>query len=294
MIDEFDDLRRNGLASNYRRALNLAETSCQAPTIVVRSATGRPCAIARLTANDWDSQVLGASCGNVDDIFVDAGGDNLPGTCGTLAIEIAEAADRRKMDLVSCRIEASNAILARAFEEIGFRVVDELAIYLRPLEPTAPAQPQPLPEDLDDCLVAAAAGMEYGRIHQDPRIPKDLARQFYLAAMRGHIESGSFVTTLGSGGRTVGVAIGVEDSGASAAAGRRVGYLWLIALRPEARGLGLGRKLLQKFFVEFASRIDLLEIGAQVKNIPANRLYLGQDCVLACHLLALHRWRDRQ
>lgn len=294
MSDEFDDLRRSGLSSNYRHALNLAATSCQPPTTVVRDAAGRPRGIARLSANDWDSQALGVVCGSVDDVFVAADDRTLAETCRALAAEVAGDADRRNMELLSFRLEASKTVMAQAFEGVGFRPVDELAIYLTSLEPAPPREPRPLPDDLDDCMVAAAAGMEYGRVLQDPRIDKDVARQFYLMAMRGHIASGAFVTTLAWEGRTVGVAIGVEDAGASAAAGRRVGYLALIALRPEARGKGLGRKLLQKFFAEFSSRAELLEIGTQVQNTAANRLYLGQNCVLACRTLALHRWRDRR
>ena len=59
----------------------------------------------------------------------------------------------------------------------------------------------------------------------------------------------------------------------SATKSRHKGLVWTVYIRPEARGQGLGRRLLEALLDHARSRVEEVRLGVSTTNHPAIRLY---------------------
>jgi ribosomal protein S18 acetylase RimI-like enzyme len=91
------------------------------------------------------------------------------------------------------------------------------------------------------------------------------------------------------GGRLAGIAIGTVEPEISCQIRRRFGYMWLILVHPDHRGRGVGKRLFNEFLGLSGRYLDLLEIGTQIANHPANSIYQGAGCAVMGHCLTFHR-----
>ena len=208
---------------------------------------------------------------------------------GYLIDNILHKTDESGYRLLTCRITAEDTFLAHALEERGFRLCDVLNIYVSELdvsELTVADEKDEAIKILDRCL----EDMSWGRVYQDPNIDHSLAKKFYRDSSAWILSQKCHVTIARVNGHSVGLAIGIIDQQISDNISRNFGALWLIAVDREYRGMGVGKKLLQDFSKEFSTQVDLLEIGTQVSNIPANRMYLKANYQPLTQALTFHRW----
>ena len=188
-----------------------------------------------------------------------------------------------------CRITASDPLLANALEEVGFRICDILNIYVAK-SVSANTEVLDHRSEASEILEHCIKGMKWGRIHQDPNIIPAMAHQFYLELTREILTQECHVTIVRSDGRAVGFAIGVPEIETSNFLNERFGVLWLIAIDPEFQGIGLGKKLFKEFLLNFSGLCDIVEIGTQSNNKPANEIYTQAGCQLVAQALTFHRW----
>lgn len=256
--------------------------------IVVRNADGAFVAAGRVVTLDWDSRFFGVGAGRLEGLFL---GD-APDASNQLVAALTEKSANRGIGFLTCRIRGDEPSLVRALEDTGFRLCDAMTYYTTELmvakNPATPVDRQRADAIVRRCL----AGLDMGRVFEDPKIDKDKARRFHAEASRHYLDSGAHVTILEDRGRDVGFAIGIDNEAVTRQSGRRYGHLWLIAVDPELRGRGFGERLFNAFLREFAPRCDVLEIGTQTDNVAANRLYRGAGCRELGQVLTFHRWSE--
>ena len=132
--------------------------------------------------------------------------------------------------------------------------------------------------------------MQFGRVLADFHIPKEKSYEFYLQVSKYYLARGASAFILHYEGIDAGVAIGFLDETISAYLRRKYGYLWFIGLLPEFKERKLGHELFALFCREFSRSCDWLEIGTQVHNYAATRVYEKGNCRVSSHLLTFHRW----
>lgn len=282
--------------ADYRRGLSPGvldvsslEPACDGDNVEALFKGGAVEAVGRLTPLDWDSDFFGTAAGRLEGLYFDAGAASPFALRSAMVKRLVEKADNRKIRFLNCRISAADTYLAQALEEQEFRLCDILNIYTVELSGGA-GQGSGSRDEALKILDRCIATMNFGRVHQDPMIEPSVATKFYRETTAWVLSKDCHVTIARKDGRSVGLAIGVVDGDMSRALGRRYGFLWLIAVMPEYGGRGIGGELLNAFMGEFSASCDLLEIGTQVSNVAANRLYQNTGCRLATQALTFHRW----
>ncbi|NVL90352.1 MAG: GNAT family N-acetyltransferase [Desulfobacterales bacterium] len=261
------------------------------------AAKGDIFATGRIVPLDWDSEFFGFSCARLEGLFFSGEGDPIYARERLMAALLEEEVARTAVFL-SCRVRADDLPLAQALEAAGFRLVDVMAVFMKKLDGLAHSRRHGIAlkyeaSNIIPLLEECIRGMRFGRMLADPNIPKEKAHEFYLQVSRYYLTQGAAAVVLQYDGANVGLAIGVPDETISGYLKRRYGYLWFIGLLSDFKGKRLGHELFSLFCREFACSCDILEIGTQVHNYPATRVYEKGACAVSNHLLTFHRWNKK-
>ncbi len=291
-----EDFFNSASSADYRNALAefgldmvALDTIAEDTNLTFCSDETRPNGIGKLTHLEWDSNFFSCKSARIESLYFRDNDPNAYQTRLKLIDDILRGANDNGYKFLSCRITAEDTLLAYALEENGFRICDILNIYVSESvagEPIGIDERDEAAEILDNCI----EGLIWGRVHQDPMIDPVLAKKFYRDTSAWILSQECHVTIARENGRGVGFAIGLIDRETTEIMGRRHGILWLIAVDPKFQGRGIGKNLLDNFKTEFSPQIDLLEIGTQVSNVAANRMYLRAGYRPLTQALTFHRW----
>ena len=253
-------------------------------------------ATGRIIPLEWDSIFFGFSCAKIDGMYFSQRASR-EDTRRRLLSEILGDEAAKDAILLSCRIRADDYPLTQELEAEGFRLVDVMTIFNKELNgPGVSKVGDTVLEESDSNIVPLLEecinGMHFGRMFSDPHITIEKAREFYLEVSKHYLSKEASTITVQYEGADAGLAIGVIDDGVSGYLKRRYGYLWFIGLLPEFKGRRLGHELFSLFCQEFSNSCDLLEIGTQIHNYPATRIYESGNCRISSHLLTFHRWNS--
>ena len=254
-------------------------------------------ATGRVVSLDWDSEFFSYPCARLEGLFFSQEADPVYARERLIAA-LLEVETARNAMFLTCRVRTDDLLLAQTLEAAGFRLADVMAIFTKTLQGLAPPRrsgvaPKHGISDIMPLLEKCVHGMDLGRMFADPWIPADKAREFYLQVSRYYLEQGALAVVLEHEGEKAGLAIGVPDETISGYLKRKYGYLWYIALAPEFKGKDLGRSLFSLFCEEFSKSCDILEVGTQVYNYPAVRLYERSGCKISGHLFTFHKWNKK-
>ena len=247
------------------------------------TAAGAPLSVRPLT---WDTAIFGKATGSVD---IGPGLADVPDPDALIARTVQESS----CELLFLRTDLQNQWLIPHFEAAGFSLVDVLNIYGIPTGSFNPG-----PGDWTACsriephggwLTTLAAGaFADGRFFQDPAIPPATARHAYRSLLAAIVQKPGAAILLAMDRSTpAGFVIGVPEEDCP-----QVCCLWLIAVDPAFRGLGVGSFLVTALAQAVRETHSFLEIGTQTGNIPANRLYQRLGCRQVAGLVTLHYHRS--
>lgn len=232
----------------------------------------------------WDSDVLGFPAARVE--LYAAGEYAAARTAAASLLEAArEGARAAGLQHLSARVDAADDAAVHALESAGYLNVDALV--------TFSAAPAALPPrralsgvefrrasaaDAAALGELAAGSFRDGRFHADPSIPPDRAREVYrrwaAACCDGSAADAVIAATID--GRAAGfVACRLTADPAVFLPGP-AGTIPLIAVDRSARGRGVGAGLVAHAGAWFAGEgAAVVEVGTQVRNVAAARLYEG-------------------
>lgn len=187
---------------------------------------------------------------------------------------------------LAARVPCDRPRLAQALEQAGFYWVDATVVLSRRLPADLPDPDPRIVEGKGDHLGSlqsiARGAFAQSRYHTDPFLPPE-GRSRLTDAWVANLLAGRGDLVLVEGQTTpVGFVACTFDPA------RRVAQIDLIAVAEEARGSGVGRRLVEAVCGRYASRADALEVGTQLANLGAIRLYEACGCRFARSALTFH------
>jgi SAM-dependent methyltransferase/ribosomal protein S18 acetylase RimI-like enzyme len=216
---------------------------------------------------------------------------------------VADIRAQSEAEFLAVRLSAAALDQVSAFEDAGFRLVDQLVV-LDPHPPGATLDPSRLPPPPDGITLGTAretdiravaplaeVGLRHGRFLADPHFSVADQTNWRRAVgdgLAGRAIAAGVAIGAWKDGRLVGIALGEEDPLASRAAGTPRGYLGVILVAPEARGLGLGDHLYHRFMDGARARWSWTEVSTQTGNGPALDLYGRWGARAVGGVLTLH------
>ncbi|HYK40848.1 MAG TPA: hypothetical protein VE007_00570 [Thermoanaerobaculia bacterium] len=140
----------------------------------------------------WDEEIFGFAVGD----YRPASRGELASRTGLLSEALANWSQARTVELVGCRVPASDTALTALLESVGFRMVElQLRATLAPLRSEAAAPPRISvrtadPSDRARILEIASSALRMGRYHADPRFPRAAADHRYRLWMQRALAEG--------------------------------------------------------------------------------------------------------
>ncbi|MEO8425615.1 MAG: GNAT family N-acetyltransferase [Verrucomicrobiota bacterium] len=252
----------------------------------------------------WDTNQLCIPVARLD--FLISTGDYL-NQCrihSALLKAVCDFCNRESIGYLSARIDASEISALHALEGFGFVTLDGILTFGMKLKKKAPANSaakvsiRPATQK-DNNVLAELARSSYlfDRFHTDPVILKVLADELFASWVRnscsGKVADSVIVAENGSG--VVGFVTCKLQHDSKNYLGTTIGNIVLVATVKEAQGQGIARALTQASLDWFSRQeVDIVEVGTQLRNIPAVRLYESSGFRLVKSSLSLRRfWKKR-
>ncbi len=238
-----------------------------------------------LTLLPWDSQQIGFAAARIDYLVADGGYPIQHATKRGLLKRVSNEALRRGVTHLSARVDSGDMSSLHVLEQSGFITVDSIltfSIDLKGIEPTEPPTTFNIrlaePADADKAAALAHDAYSNDRFHSDPVIVKGKADQLHATWIRNSCNgtAADAVLIAEEGEKLLGyVTCKVQRD--AAPVGPKVGTIVLVASAEEARGRGVGRAMTLASLEWFRQQgCDVVEVGTQLRNITASRLY--QNC----------------
>lgn len=200
------------------------------------------------------------------------------------------------LDLLIARTSANDLAAAHALEDAGFRLMDSILYFRRPLaDPSPPAADFVRLARLSDVdAVVAVAQMAFhdypGHYRSDPRLPRELADGIYPDWARRSLTDQPTVAD-----RVLVAEVDGEIAGFGALKFQgEVADGTLFGVAPAWRGRGVYRELLLAALD--AARVagcTVMEYSTQLTNIPAQRTITRLGFTLDHAVFTFHRWFEQ-
>ena len=244
---------------------------------------------------NWDSNILGVTCAKAEIVFIDKKRGN---TYGEPVKIIKAYCIKENISFISVRFPFDNFFLYNELEKHGFKTTDVLNTYLFIKNQSvininynadACAKKGSL-KNLNKVFDIAKNAFRYSRIYNDQNISQDRADEFYFKLTESIVKKNDYFTTVEVEDEIAGFCIGTIDKRIKKISKKKIGYLWLIAVAPEKKGLGYGKLLFSDFLKNFSEKVDYIEISTQINNFPANRLYSSFELKNVANIVTMHYW----
>jgi ribosomal protein S18 acetylase RimI-like enzyme len=210
--------------------------------------------------------------------------------------------ENEKLNLIYARVSADDIRTLQILEKKGFEIADISQVFTYKEK-----YPRVLSDDQDkvsfknyvpvedDNFIGnlASDSFKYGRFFSDTRISDNKAAILYKKMADSFLreDKNALVRIAEIDGIKAGFWIGVVDEVTSKILQSPYGYLCLIAIKPEYRGMGLGRVLINNCFNTFRGHVETIEICTQIQNIAALNLYIQAGCRVVASYVTMHYWR---
>jgi RimJ/RimL family protein N-acetyltransferase len=257
---------------------------------LVRSPNGVS-ALTSLTQLPWDSRHLGASAARLDYLLATGSYREQYQVKQVLLAAALKHAAKRKVQHIGVRVNASDLSSLHVLENAGFITVDAILTFVLHLSAESThnggsrAKPNGihlrLATGVDSELAAQLARQAYvyDRFHADPSIPSQRADELHAEWLRnscGGTAADAVVLAEDRSGLLGFVTCKLQPD-TKAHTGKLIGTIVLVATANRARGKGIGRAATLASLDWFRNQqTDIVEVGTQLRNIPATRLY--QNC----------------
>lgn len=247
-------------------------STTQTPTQPLRIET--PAGVAEWRTLQWDSEQFGIPAARLD--LLEASGSYVEARAqkrdvlASVLHECREAGIRH----LAARVDTGNFSTIHALEEAGFELIDSILTFQLSLNGNHASAPSGIrlfePRDLPEVLEIGRTAFVFDRFHADPALSQAVADRVN--------ESWTRNSCLGTAADAVIVA---EEEGRIASfvtcrtdGKAEHGIIVLVATAAWARGRGAARRASLAALHWFAEQgMETVEVGTQLRNIPAARLY---------------------
>ena len=258
-------------------------------------------ALAKLVHLDWDTHCFGFEVAKIANFF-----GNQTESKATLLEEVKAYARAEGVKLLTCRVAYDDFSSLHALEEVGFRIVDAMNIFLWDSQWSTPGG-QRNSVTPDGVMVSplekgdwnthqavreiAMSAFRHSRLDNDPRFSIVQVRTFYERLLNSFLEKQeSLILVARIDDTAAGFILGAEDIELSEHLAYSLGYLWLVAVDEAFAGRGVGQTLFDVFMQRFSRQVRFIEVGTQINNYPALNLYARNGLKLVSSLVTMHLW----
>jgi len=234
----------------------------------------------------WDSEQIGLPAARLDYLIAQGTYNEEFFIKENLVRSVLHFCSEKGFKHLSARVDASDLSSIHVLEKLGFITVDGILTFAAELSSNIPFTSR---EKIDKIVIRIAKLSDsekvaelaresfiYDRFHSDPAIPKELADELHANWLRNSCS-----------GKVADVVILAEDDQGILGfvtcklqkdtrkyLGKMVGTIVLIATAKRARRKGIGRALTLAALDWFRQQgSDIVEVGTQLRNVPASRLY---------------------
>lgn len=272
----------------------------------------------------WDSELLGFNAARIDVLAVSGGYTEARETASLLIASAVEECAASDVQHVVARIDASSLAHSHALAGNGFELIDGIqtfALKRTEARPSGAGSPQSLPPATKepprpaglwfkgappDTRIASAAdaGMiadiarssfVHDRFHNDVTVGTDAANRLHEAWARNSVSGeAADAVLLATTEDAVDAFVTVKlDLGSAAALGLRFATIPLVATGLVVRGKGAARRATDAALAWcWSQNADVVEVGTQISNVPATRLYQAAGFRTTAISLTYRKWID--
>lgn len=244
------------------------------------------CGFAALSMLPWDSEQLGVTAARLEYLIAKGSDTEQRQRKKALLACVLEQAEVLGVRHLSVRVDAADLSSLHVLERSGFVTMDGLLTFAFDLAQHTPAGTGhnfkirlATAADADAAALLAGTAYVHDRFHSDPFIPRERADRLHATWLRNSCQ-----------GRAADAVVLVEDQtgllgyvtcavqgNSEEPLGRKMGTIVLVATDERARGLGVGHAATMAALEWFRQEgCEIVEVGTQLRNIPAARLY--QKC----------------
>ncbi len=248
----------------------------------------------------WDSQQLGVDAGRVDYLIASGGYKDQYRAKGALLMTVLEACVDQGIRHLTARVHASDLSSIHLLEQHGFITVDgslTFSLDIRDTRWESPSEDFEIRlsqlEDIEQIKGIARSSYIYDRFHTDPRIPKTVADELHAVWLENSCRSvaADAVVVAAENGRILGFVTCRIDRQTTQYLGLTIGTIVLVATAADARGRGVAKAVTYSALDWFRDQgVDIVEVGTQLRNMPASRLYEACGFRLVTSSLSLRKW----
>jgi len=236
-----------------------------------------------LTPLKWDSERLGMSAARLANFICLDEGQQAQRVGARLLAKALDCCLERGYRYVVIRQDAGDLDAVQALESSGFITLDGILTFVMRVDESAGESP---PKNVSiriandsDCEAAAAiarVAFVYDRFHADLVISRKKADELHAVWLgntcRG-LAADAVLVAVDQGG-VLGFITCKLHTDTHHHLGTLIGSIILVATAPDARQRGIGRALTFAALDWFRDQaVDFVEVGTQIRNIPASRLY---------------------
>lgn len=254
---------------------------------------------AAMTLLPWDSEQLGMGAARLDYLAASGAFEEQRETMRELLACACDAAHALGVRHLSTRVDASDIGALHVLEAFGFCTVDSILTFARdldavPPEPrTTPFRVRPgTPDDAERAADLARRAYKFDRFHSDPAVPRHIADELHAEWVRNSCagRAADAVILAEDEGGLLGYATCKIQRDAAEHLGHPIGTIVLVATHERARGRGVGRATTEAALNWFATEgCAVVEVGTQLRNLPASRLYARCGFTLAGASVSLRK-----
>jgi GNAT superfamily N-acetyltransferase len=185
--------------------------------------------------------------------------------------------------LVSVRVRPD---WVNVMEVTTFREIERLVTFERPL---SPGDGGPLPDgirlggagDAEACAYIAGRCFKFDRYHADPFLDNAAADESKRAWARNNLTGrGDAAFVVEFRGEVMGFNLCLK--------GPDWAMIDLIAVAPEAQGLGIGKSLVEAAIRHYAGRVPVLRVGTQTTNEASMAIYAANGFTKSNEMVTFH------
>jgi dTDP-4-amino-4,6-dideoxy-D-galactose acyltransferase len=221
----------------------------------------------------WDSAEFGFPAGRVELLL----GEEKDG----LRDAIEHSAQSQGICHLTARLDAGDLETIQVLERAGYELIDGILTFARPasgsdrLAPDSRVRPFQH-SDLTEVLRIARTAYSLDRFHADTALTHDVADRVNESWVRNSCKGiGADVVLVASTGAAVmGYVTCRIDAETLPVLGTSFGSIVMVATAAETRRRGIAQALTMGALAWFHERgVQMVEVGTQLRNLPASRLY---------------------
>jgi len=256
--------------------------------------------LASLTFLSWDTEQLGVRAGKIGHLLPEHDYKTSCEIKHRLLERVIKGCKTGRIQYLTVRVNSHETASIHVLEHNGFAMVDGILTFSYDLREGLKRRPKSgvktrlaSTKDSSQILRIASSAFRYDRFHTDPDVPKKAADGLHSAWLRNSMAGvGADAVIIGEkNGRLLGFVTCKIDRRSRPLLGLSVGTIVLVAVDEKGRGKGVASTMTAAALDWFRKNgTDLVEVGTQLRNMQASRLYETSGFRLVASSLSMRRW----